>query len=85
MFLSFLMPSDCFHAYNIILCYKHVKQKYKIIWEKILDPPKYIEENLAAVELLVPDNVIQDLDDLNMDVYGSRHNTYNLQFIDTEF
>ncbi len=45
---------------------------------------KYIEENLAAVELLVPDDVIQDLDYLNMDVYGSRHNTYNLQFIDTE-
>ena len=45
---------------------------------------KYIEENLAAVELLVPDDVIQDLDYMNMDVYGNRHNTYNLQFIDTE-
>ncbi len=45
---------------------------------------KYIEENFAAVELSLPDDIIQDLDHLNMDVYGCRHNTYNLQFIDTE-
>lgn len=45
---------------------------------------KYVEENLAAVELSVSYDVIQDLNHLNMNVYGSRHNTYNLQFIDTE-
>ena len=45
---------------------------------------KYIEENLAAVELSLPDDVIQDLNHLNVEVSGNRHNTYNLQFIDTE-
>jgi len=45
---------------------------------------KYIEENLAAVELSLPDDVIQDLNHLHVDVSGNRHNTYNLQFIDTE-
>lgn len=44
---------------------------------------KYIEENLAAVELSMPDEVIQGLNNMDMDVYGNRHNTYNLQFIDT--
>jgi aryl-alcohol dehydrogenase-like predicted oxidoreductase len=45
---------------------------------------KYIDENLAAVELSLPDDAIQDLDHLNVDVSGNRHNTYNLQFIDTK-
>jgi len=45
---------------------------------------KYIEENLAAVKLSLSENVIQDLNHLNVDVSGNRHNTYNLQFIDTE-
>ncbi len=45
---------------------------------------KYIEENLAAVELSLPDDVIQDLNHLHVEVSGNRHNTYNLQFIDTE-
>ncbi len=33
----------------------------------------------------MPDEVIQGLNDMDIDVYGDRHNTYNLQFIDTEF
>jgi aryl-alcohol dehydrogenase-like predicted oxidoreductase len=44
---------------------------------------KYIDENLAAVELSLPDEVIQGLNNMDMTVYGNRHNTYNLQFIET--
>jgi len=46
---------------------------------------KYIDENLAAVELPMPEKVIQELNNMAINVYGNRHNAYNLQFIDTEF
>ena len=46
---------------------------------------KYIDENLAAVGLSMPGEVIQELNNMDMNVYGNRHNTYNLNFIDTEF
>lgn len=43
---------------------------------------KYIEENLAAAELILPGEVIQQINDMDMTFYGDRHNSYNLQFID---
>ncbi len=43
---------------------------------------KYVVENLAAVALSLPDEIIDELDNLKKDVYGDRHNKYNLQFID---
>lgn len=43
---------------------------------------KYIEENLAAAELSLPNEVIQDLNKMDLNFYGNRHNTYNLKFID---
>ena len=43
---------------------------------------KYIDENLAAVKLSIPDEVLQDLNSMDLAFYGNRHNTYNLQFID---
>lgn len=45
---------------------------------------KYIDENLAAVKLSIPGEVIKALNSMDLDVYGNRHNKYNLQFIDTE-
>ncbi len=45
---------------------------------------KYIDENLAAVELTMPVETFQELNSMNMDVHGNRHNPYNLQFIDTD-
>ncbi len=44
---------------------------------------KYIEENLAAVDVSIPDEVFQELENTPVDVFGNRHNTYNLQFVDT--
>jgi len=43
---------------------------------------KYIKENLTAVDLSIPDEVIQELNDMDMTFHGKRHNIYNLQFID---
>ncbi len=43
---------------------------------------KYIDENLAAVHLSLPDNVIQELNRMDLAFYGDRHNPYNLQFVD---
>lgn len=45
---------------------------------------QYINENLAAAGLKIPDGIIQELNDMDMPVYGDRHNTYNLQFVDTD-
>jgi len=43
---------------------------------------KYIDENKAAVELSLPHEIFQELNGINMDVHGERHNTYNLKFVD---
>lgn len=44
---------------------------------------KYINENFGAVELSISDEIIQELNNMDMDFYGNRHNSYNLQFVDT--
>jgi aryl-alcohol dehydrogenase-like predicted oxidoreductase len=44
---------------------------------------KYIDENLAAIDLLLPDNVTAQLNTMEVTIKGSRHNQYNLEFIDT--
>ena len=43
---------------------------------------KYIQENVAAVDISVPPEIIQEMNDMDMTVCGDRHNRYNLQFID---
>ncbi len=45
---------------------------------------KYIDENLAAVELTLPDEVIEELNKEDVYIYGTRHNTYNLKFVDAD-
>lgn len=45
---------------------------------------KYIDQNLAAIELSLPEQVLQELNRSDMEVCGLRHNPYNLQFIDPE-
>ena len=42
----------------------------------------YINENLAAAELTLPGDIIRELDTMDMTVYGARHNSHNLQFVD---
>lgn len=44
---------------------------------------KYIEENIAAVNFSMPGEVLQELNFMTAHVYGNRHNTYNLKFIDS--
>jgi aryl-alcohol dehydrogenase-like predicted oxidoreductase len=43
---------------------------------------KYIEENLGAIDLLLPDNVLKELNNMETAICGERHNKYNLRFID---
>jgi len=43
---------------------------------------RYIKENVAAVGLSLPDEIIHEMNDMDMTVYGDRHNRYNLKFID---
>lgn len=42
----------------------------------------YIEENLAAVNLKLPEEMIQGLNRLDINICGDRHNPLNLGFID---
>ncbi len=44
----------------------------------------YIDENLAAAELMLPVEIIQELNGMDVTVHGDRHNRYNLQFIDAD-
>ncbi len=44
---------------------------------------KYIEENMAAVDLALPDEIISELNHMVLDLSGDRHNPHNLQFIDS--
>jgi aryl-alcohol dehydrogenase-like predicted oxidoreductase len=43
---------------------------------------KYIDENLAAIDLLLTDKVIAQLNTMDVTIKGNRHNPYNLEFID---
>lgn len=43
---------------------------------------KYVEENLAAAALTLPDEILEQMNAADMHFYGGRHNAYNLQFID---
>ncbi|WDP88884.1 MAG: aldo/keto reductase [Desulfobacter sp.] len=42
----------------------------------------YIDENLAAVGMPLPGNLIEALDALDGQIQGGRHNEYNLRFVD---
>jgi aryl-alcohol dehydrogenase-like predicted oxidoreductase len=44
---------------------------------------KYIDENIKAVTLSLPGNLIRTINNMDMDVCGERHNPYNLSFVDT--
>jgi hypothetical protein len=44
---------------------------------------KYIDENIRAVELSLPHDLVRTINQMDWDVCGDRHNSYNLQFIDT--
>ncbi|WP_299983715.1 aldo/keto reductase [Desulfobacula sp.] len=43
---------------------------------------KYIGENLASVDISLPDEVITELNTMELDVQGGRHNKFNLQFVE---
>lgn len=43
---------------------------------------KYVRENLAAVDISLPDSVIRELNGMDADICGMRHNPHNLQFIE---
>ncbi len=45
---------------------------------------QYIDENLAASELILPPEITEALNGMDVTVHGDRHNRYNLQFIDTD-
>ena len=44
---------------------------------------KYIRQNLGALDLTLPPEALELLAPLAAKVQGQRHNTYNLQFVDT--
>lgn len=43
---------------------------------------KYIKENLAATGLTLPAEVMTQMNEMDIVLYGDRHNAHNLQFID---
>jgi len=45
---------------------------------------KYIDENLGAVTLPIPVEVVRELDNIDVAIHGDRHNRYNLQFVDAD-
>jgi len=44
---------------------------------------KYIHDNLAAVDLMLQDDLIHELDHMEINISGNRHNSYNLNYIDS--
>ncbi len=44
---------------------------------------KYIDENIRAVELSLPHDLVRTINQMDLNFCGDRHNSYNLQFIDT--